>query len=334
MRLELHNTAAQGKPESGPKFRLCTWRANLDQAGRPIALAMMVFAGLGYALAQQTAVPSLSISPSTIRMSTFYEGTKVRIEGTAPAGAQVLVVVRGDEKDEFFNKKGRVGPVWVNTDKVHIAHVPCLFLVFGSQDVNAVLDRASIDRYELDTSAIRNRLLCRSHCKCSASHAGSVLAKCKGTVPDAADQELIRNSYISLKTHDGSYQTHPNAIDVASSSDGTHYELNLDWPKEGAPGSYQIEVLACQNHSVVARSTAQLDVVEVGFPAQMAALATTRSLFYAALAVLAAFLAGFATDMLTSRFRKPRLKARKGGPPHLGPGKKAEEVRDVMPLHH
>ena len=163
-------------------------------------LAAILTIALPNIAAAQASAPSLKLSPETIQMGAFYNGAKVRIEGTAPAGSQVLVVIRGDENDEFFNKKGRVGPIWVNTDRIHVTAAPSLFLSFSSADVSSLLDRTSIEAYQLDEQAIKNRLACRSHCKCSttARHAHRVRESCgvcgggtRSTVSRTHSQQLL-----------------------------------------------------------------------------------------------------------------------------------------------
>lgn len=69
-------------------------------------------------------MPPPQLVPEKIEMDTFYIGARVRIQGTAPPGSGVLVVIQGSEKDEFFNRKGRVGPIWMNVDRIHVEHAP------------------------------------------------------------------------------------------------------------------------------------------------------------------------------------------------------------------
>ncbi len=307
-------------------------------------LAAILMIALPNIAAAQASAPSLKLSPETIQMGAFYNGAKVRIEGTAPAGSQVLVVIRGDENDEFFNKKGRVGPIWVNTDRIHVTAAPSLFLSFSSADVSSLLDRTSIEAYQLDEQAIKNRLACRSHCKCSttARHdtASGSLAECAGVEPDPQYLELIRSSFLALKSREGRYQTHPDAVRMVNAAeDASRYTVDLNWPRSAPPGSYHVEMYACKNRSVVARTTAPLGVVEVGFPAQMAALSSGHPWIYGLIAVLAAIIAGFAIDALTVRLRRrswrnPRPK--EGGNVDSSrpePGGPAETVSDDAPEH-
>ena len=300
----------------------------------------IVFASLApFNLAAQNPAPSLKVSPQTISMGAFYNGARVRIEGTAPAGSQVLVVIRGDERDESFNKKGRVGPIWVNTDTIHVAQVPSVFLSFWSGDVNSVLDRASIEAYQLDESAIKNRMRCRSHYKCTTTkpHGSSgTRVVCTSTEPDPSYRELIRSSFLALKSREGTYQTHPNTVKITDSTEvDTRYSLDLEWPRKAPPGSYQVAVFACRNRSVIAQSSTPLQVVEVGFPAQIATLAAVHPWRYGGTAVLVAVLAGFTIDALTVRlrrrsWRKARPKPRGGPPlPRREPDNPVEAVSDV-----
>ncbi|MGB9073802.1 MAG: TIGR02186 family protein [Terriglobales bacterium] len=315
-------------------------------------LAALTIAVPARAAAQVSAL-SVKVSPEAIQMGAFYNGAKMRIEGTAPSGSQVLVVIRGEEHDELFNKKGRAGPIWVNTDRIHVAFTPSLFLSFSGADVTAFLDPTSIEAYQLDEQAIKNRLACRSHCKCDTTvrhHTRSgAIAKCAGVEPDPRYRELIRSYYLALKTREGRYQTHSDAVRMTNAglnatADDSHYRLDFDWPRSAPPGSYQVEVYACKNRSVAARTTALLQVVEVGFPAQMAALSGGHPTAYGLLAVLAAIVAGFTIDALTVRlrrrsWRKPRPKDRAkvdlSGPEPAHPAEAlADQGHEREPVHH
>lgn len=296
-------------------------------------------------VAAQALPPSVKLSPETIQMGAFYNGTTVRIEGAAPPSSSILVIIRGNEKDEFFNKKGRVGPIWINTDKIHIAGVPSVFLSFSSADIHSILDRASIDADQLDESSIKSHLVCRSHCKCrSSEHKGrESIATCAGEKPGPQYEELIRNSFIALKSGEGSYQSHPGTVKLSqASADSTRYVLDLNWPKNARPGSYSVEVYACRDRSVLARATTQLQVAEVGFPLQMAGLAQGHPWMYGVIAVLAAIFAGFTIDGITSRLRRPKGRSRppRGGEvelekPEVTASKaSAEEAIEPEPVHH
>ena len=131
-----------------------------------LAMALLAPAGLHGAPASSPPAPSIELSPQSVQMGAFYAGARVRIEGTTPPGTDVVVVIRGAEEAELFNRKARVGPVWVNVDRVHVTRVPSLFIRLGGGDVRSLLDPAGVEAYQLDDSAIEKRMSCRVHCKC------------------------------------------------------------------------------------------------------------------------------------------------------------------------
>ena len=289
-----------------------------DEAGREkawrgaLGLAVALLAPAGLRGAPPPPAPSMKLSPETVEMGAFYSGAKVRIEGEAPPGTDVVIVVRGTEEAEFFNRKARVGPVWVNVDRVHVAGVPALFLRLGGGDLRTLLDPASIEEYQLDDAAIKSRMTCRSRCKPNTPCA-------EGVEPDEGYAELIRTSYLALKAEEGTFQVHPDAVRLAPSGDGvTRYAAEVDWPRRARAGSYRVEALACRDRSVLGRTSAVLQLVEAGFPARVGALAETHPTAYGLAAVLAAVIGGFAMDTLVRRRRRPGAN-RRPPPPKAAP---------------
>ena len=162
------------------KYR-CTSRALIHLCSELLLLC------IGWSCLSQAETVSISLSPDTIQMGAFYDGSAIKIQGSVPPDSGIIVVIRGDKKDEIFNKKGRVGPIWINTDKVHVAAVPSLFLSFASSDISSLLNRETIDSYELDDSSIASHLVCRIHCKCSSQQSGKAsVDSCKGIEPRSA----------------------------------------------------------------------------------------------------------------------------------------------------
>jgi uncharacterized protein (TIGR02186 family) len=268
-----------------------------------VPLLVIVFAVLccaGRAFSAQPASPAprpaeagasttLKLSPTTIEMGAFYNGAPIRMEGEVPSGAKVIVIIRGAAKDELFNKKGRVGPIWINVDKVHVTGTPSLFLRFTSEDMHTFLDRKTIDAYELDELSVKERMHIRVG---------------KGD-PDPEYRELIENSYLDLKKSDGTYRRVANRVHIVEAGATAHYTLLFNWPKTAPPGAYRVEVYACRGRAVVGQAASTLRLVEVGFPAFMVSLAHEHPWEYGILAVLAAMCAGFGIDAVASRLRRP-----------------------------
>ncbi|MDT8067157.1 MAG: TIGR02186 family protein [Terriglobia bacterium] len=299
-----------------------------------VPVIVLLFAALcfgGQAFSQTEKVPApadaamampattLRLSPEKIEMGTFYNGAPVRIEGTVPRGSQIIVIVRGPAKDELFNKKGRVGPIWVTVDKVHVTGTPSLFLRFSSADMHTFLDRATIDDYELDELSVKKRMHIRTG---------------KGD-PDPLYRDLIEKSYLDLKKSDGTYRRVANRVDIANEGPAGHYTLSFHWPRTASPGAYEVEVYACRDRAVVGRAATTLNLVEVGFPEFMVTLAHKHPWWYGLLAVLSAMCAGFGIDAVVSRLRRPTRPRPPELPPPVGvPAEKEVEAPGERVVHH
>jgi hypothetical protein len=276
--------------------------ANQRSATRVWIAAIAVLGG-----SLMAAQPPIRVTPPTIEMGVFYDGARVRIEGLAEPGSRVLVVVRGAGVKEVFNRKGRVGPIWVNAGKVEISAVPSLFLCFTPEPVAALLGRGEIDRCQLDEAALKSQMRVE---------------------PRGMDQEIIREHYLKLKKQDGSLQVASGAVKMGPPGPaGEPFLVEFQWPKKAPPGRYEVRVYECREGKVVNQSSIPLDVLAVGFPARLARLAREHGSLYGAMAVLIAVLAGFTIDFLTSRLIKRR--ARRRLPVVLEPGPEAAPPQET-----
>jgi Putative transmembrane protein (Alph_Pro_TM) len=251
------------------------------------------------------------VTPSVVAMGTFYGGAKVRVQGTTVAGSSLVVVVRGAEVTEIFNKVGRVGPIWVNTGKVLISGVPSVCLVFSSCPVCNCLCRSELDRCELDAAALKKRI------QVKPQHQGG---------------EPIADDFLKLKVRQGKYQMEGGGIQfgevepaapVNQASFETPspagaalserqagvmpYTLEFVWPKTAAPGTYAVRVYACRDNMVRESLEVPLRVQEVGFPALIASTARDHPAAYGVICIVVAMLAGFGIDFIVSSVFKKKI---------------------------
>ncbi|MGC8724536.1 MAG: TIGR02186 family protein [Acidobacteriota bacterium] len=241
------------------------------------------------AQAQATQALTLVLSPSRILLETFYSGAQVRVTGIAPAGAELLVTVKGPKAEEELNRKARVGPIWINRGKVHIAGAPSLFLSFSTRPARDLLARGVLDELQLDEAAIREGMR---------------------VSPEGFDQPVIRANFIAMKKNQNVYQEEAGPVKLGPAGPaGVPYSLEFHWPRKAPPGSYTVEVVACRGGGVEATTSSQLVLEEVGFPAWMAKLARERGSLYGLLSVLVALLAGFGIDFVASRLGKKGVMA-------------------------
>jgi uncharacterized protein (TIGR02186 family) len=237
----------------------------------------------------QCETPTISLEPKRIEVGAFYSGANVKIRGRIQQDSGVVVVLRGADREEVFNKKTRFGPIWIASGKVRIAGVPSLFLRFSSHPLDSLLHAEVIDQRLLDHETIRKKM--QIDPEQSGDHG-----------------EIIRSNYLALKMQEGIYQTEAGLVSLSDPAEGLkEYFVDLDWPRKAPPATYEVKVLECRDGEVVGEVSTPLPVVKVGFPAELAFLANQHSSLYGALAVVIAVIAGFGIDFLASKIlRKKR----------------------------
>jgi len=79
-------------------------------------------------LCAQDVPVQLKLSKSSINISTFYNGTTLKAEGTIPADVDVLLEVRGPKKNVALKVKGKVaGLLWMNKTECGTGECSCRF---------------------------------------------------------------------------------------------------------------------------------------------------------------------------------------------------------------
>jgi hypothetical protein len=224
---------------------------------------------------------TLTLSPDLIEIKTIYSGAELRIEGEAQTGSEVVVVIRGPDKEENFNKKVRAGPIWISSGEVHVSGVPALFLSFSPRPVRAMLPEETVERYVLDPDSIKHHMLL---------DAGG----------DPIDEDLMAENYLTLKGDNDIYQVHDDSESLVGGSDG-RFALDLHWPQTAQPAPYVISAYECRDGKVVRESRGELDLAKTGIPERISSFANEEAAKYGALAVIIAMCAGFGIDFLAAR---------------------------------
>jgi hypothetical protein len=245
---------------------------------------------------------AVEIDPPRLEVSTFSGQRRVRITARVGEGARPVIVIRSSGAEAVFNRKVRVGPVWLNSSQVHITGAPALTLSFAPAALDTLLGRPDITEHRLDIDAIREHL----HVE-----------------PAEADLPEIRDAYLALKSGDGSYRFVEGGEEGVRAGDASgSYRVELPWPMTAPTATYDVSVYECRDGRVTSVTTTPFEVVQVGLGAWLAALATHRASLYGALAVAVTMSLGFGIDALASLLRR-----RVGGRGRPGGGHSAEQLR-------
>jgi hypothetical protein len=250
--------------------------------GRAAILTAAV--ALGGPASGRAQAPQVTVDPPQLRVATFSGQQHVLITVRVAPGATPVVVIRRPAGEAVFSRKVRVGPIWLNSGRVHITGVPALLLCFAPAPIESLLQRADIDRYQLDAQAVRGAMRVE---------------------PAAVDAPAIRDSYLALRLGDESYRFAGAGSDrFEAGAEPGWYSLRLPWPMRAPTAMYDVTVYACREGRVVAAATVPFEVARTGLAAWLAAQATDHASFYGAVAVAVAVSLGFGIDFLVTFFRR------------------------------
>jgi len=245
---------------------------------------------------------TVTVTPPVIQIDAAYSGQDVRIQGVASPGSKVVVVARGPETEEVFDRKGRAGPIWITRNKVHISGVPTLFMRYSSEPAENFLSADEITRYQLDPAAIENQMR---------------------IAPDDPEDQKLRRDFVSVKKRENIYRIIDGGLQMGTPGPaGTPFTARFHWPRRAPSAVYDIQVHECRGGAVASTTTVPLRVMQVGFPAFMADMAQNRAPLYGIMAIVATMLGGFGIDFLASLLRKrkryavPADAGAAGGPSH------------------
>lgn len=263
--------------------------------------AAIAAAGLVFGLAPGTlhaGGAQVTVEPPRLEVATFTKAQQIRITVGVDPAARPVVVIRGQDTEAVFNRKIRIGPIWLNSGRVHVTGTPTLLLRFSPGPLDALLGRDEIDAHQLDADAIERTM----HVE-----------------PAEADEPAIRDSYLALRTGDGSYRFVDSGDEtVTAGATAGEYTVTLLWPSTAPTAAYEVTAYECRDGRVTAVATTPFEVAATGVAAWLAVVANTHAPAYGAVAVAVAISLGFGIDFLVTFFRRRGGRGRRPRAPSPG----------------
>ncbi|MEK0085075.1 TIGR02186 family protein [Benzoatithermus flavus] len=257
--------------------------AGRSRTGRLSAWLAAALAGtvLGAVPAQQTSATFVyDLSSRLIAITTAFVGTQVLIYGAAHQGAsEIAVVVRGPARDTTVRRKGRVGPIWINTESLEFKGVPSFYAVAASEPLAELASPGVLTRHELGADNLR-----------------LTPVDAKGMPP--TEIAAFREALIRNKQRAGLYSVEPGTVSFLGQ---TLFRTRITFPANVPPGIYQVQVFEFADGEVTGAQTSTLEISKMGIEADLYDFALHRPAFYGLASILMALAAGFLADAVFRR---------------------------------
>lgn len=234
-------------------------------------VALLLLALPGAARAQQLVA---DLTSHLVAITTGFTGTSVVLFGAIEGGGDIVVVVRGPERETVVRRKSRVAGIWLNTRSIAFANVPSFYAVLANKPVDDVVPA---NLRQVNEIGIDNLKL-------------NPAEKAK-----PADITEFRAALIAEQQRGGHYDKKPGVVNFLGDK---LFRASLDFPATVPVGTYSIQVFLVRKGDIVAAQTTPLIISQTGLEADINDFAQNRSLLYGLVAVAMAAVAGWGATFL------------------------------------
>lgn len=246
---------------------------------RLFALAAALFLSTSAARAQGNVPLVADLSSHLVAITTGFSGTDVLLFGATDGPGDIAVVVRGPGEDEVIRRKGRKGPVWVNTDEVTFRDAPSYYRVASSRPLDEFAPQTLLSRYQIGIDNIRMN-----------TAAADAL--------QPAEVTDFRKAFVRLKTEASLYDQGLGAVNFMSNR---LFRTELHFPSNVPTGTYLVEVYLFRDGDVTSAEIVPLNISQIGASADIFDFAHNLAPLYGLVSILLAASAGWVASVAFRR---------------------------------
>lgn len=239
---------------------------------RRLALLGMLFLGL-FARPAGAEPLIVDLESHLVAITTGFDGSHVTLFGAIEGGGDVVVVLRGPERETVVRRKSRNAGIWLNTRSVSFANTPGFYQVFATKPVEQIVPLNLRQLNEIGVDMLK-------------------------LVPSgrfAADQvPAFRTALIDNLQAEGLYGRGTGPVTMRGDS---LFRTTLSFPPNVPTGSYSVQVFLFRNGEIVAAQTTPLIVSPTGLEADLNLFAADQAVLYGVVAVLVAAVAGWTATL-------------------------------------
>jgi len=217
----------------------------------------------------------VDLSKPDVRLDVSFEGSDLLLFGAKDLAGDVIVVVRGPNKDTSVRFKERIAGIWVATDEVIFADAPAFYALATTRPLEELLPPAVLQAEKIGTE----------HLDLDTK-----------TKPDGANHARVQEFYDGLvrnMVRRGLYTAEAGQIGQIGKQ---LCRTDLWCPATVAGGDYSIDTYRIVDGHIETKKTTHLEVHKVGLEAQIYNFAHEHALIYGLLAIVIAVVSGWSAN--------------------------------------
>jgi uncharacterized protein (TIGR02186 family) len=209
------------------------------------------------------------LSKHLVAITTGFAGTDVLLFGAVEGDGEVVVVVRGPNRDEIIRRKDKAAGIWVNSGSAQIRNVPSFYAVASTAPIEKLAPTPVLERHQIGLEHLDLEV--------------------EGTDP-GADPRQYREALFRLKQKKGLYG---DAVQPIGFMSHRLFRTELHFPANVPVGTYMVEVYLIADGEVLTAQTTPLVISKIGVGADVYDFAHQQAVLYGILAILLAASAGW-----------------------------------------
>ncbi len=219
---------------------------------------------------------TVDMAQDYVDITTDFEGGPVYVFGTIDQPGDIVMVLRGPQKNMTVRQKKQVLGAWMNRQSVSFRNVPSYYSLASSGDIDELLSPALLKEHQLDLRYMNFDIV----------DAEKIAVEMQDLFADA----LLRN-----KQDQGLYHRTPGNIIFLN--DG-FFRATFYLPPNVPVGDFALQTFFVKNGQVYDIKTNKISVAQVGLSSRIYEFSREQSLVYGVLCVLLAVFSGWFSNRI------------------------------------
>ncbi|MBY0406154.1 MAG: TIGR02186 family protein [Rickettsiales bacterium] len=218
------------------------------------------------------------LSNYSIEIDSGFNGTRIFVFGARNDNGDIVVIVRGPNKNFMVRKKESMGGIWINRSRMKFYNVPDFYAVAASKPLE-----------EIEQSGLFDRL----------SIGQATLLTPPPNVKQKDSFEEFQGAFLRHQTAKHLYADAPEKVNFMAE---TLFKTVIEFPDNIPSGMYTAEIYLISDGEVVGMQSTPIRVVKGGLDAFVYQFAHRQPVLYGLTAIALALFAGWAAGKLFNKY--------------------------------
>ena len=212
------------------------------------------------------------LSTNRIEIDSGFTGTELLLFGARNGIGDIVVVVRGQDKNYVVRKKERVAGIWINREQYKLRGVPNYYSIAASTPLATISIKDSYRTLGIGM---------------------------EDSIPlPPLDKAPFMHAFLKHQQHKQLYNSTSKPISFMGE---TLFKVPLFFPDTTPEGIYIAETYLISDKEIVAMESTPIRVIKTGFDAAMHTLAHDYPSLYGLIAIALALIAGWSASAIFNR---------------------------------